>query len=56
MTIEWIAMKFTTDLHGPWTIHSRDFGDPLTFSLAPPEGEDFTTLQHQLDGLAQNVV
>ncbi len=30
--IEWIAMKFGTDIHVPPRINCNDFGDPLTFS------------------------
>lgn len=33
-------MEFTTDIQGPW-IPSNDFGDPLTFPIAPPTGQSF---------------
>lgn len=28
--VEWIAMKFSTNIHGPRTMNPNDFGDPLT--------------------------
>ncbi len=32
----WIGTKFSTDIHGSQTMNPNDFGDPQTFSLAPP--------------------
>lgn len=34
----WTAMKFVTDIHVPQRIILTDFGDPLTFQLAPLQG------------------
>ncbi len=34
--IQWIAMKFCAQVHGPRKILYIDFNDPLTFPLAPP--------------------
>ncbi len=32
----WIALKLRTDIHGLQMMNPNDFGDPLTFPLAPP--------------------
>ncbi len=32
----WIAIKFGADIHGAEIMDRNDFGDPLTFPLAPP--------------------
>ncbi len=38
-TIIWgTAMKFHTDIHSPQRMNPTDFGDPLSFPLAPPWG------------------
>ncbi len=36
ITSGWIVMKFCTDIHGPQMMYCTEFGDPLTFPLAPP--------------------
>ncbi len=55
-TIGWIVIKFCTDVHGSQRMNPTDFGDPLTFSLAPPAGQSFhlscEISQYLLDGLA----
>ncbi len=33
--INWIDLKFDTDINGPQRIHHSNFGDPLTFPLVP---------------------
>ena len=40
LTIGWITMKFCVDIHGPFRIRPTDFGDAVTFSLAP-SGQNF---------------
>ncbi len=56
-TFGWIALKFCTDIHGAQRINPNDFGDPLTFPLAPPAGITYhlscKISQHLFDGLAQ---
>ncbi len=37
----WIAMKFCTYIDGSQKMNPADFGDPLTFHLAPPAGQSF---------------
>ncbi len=32
----WIAVKVCTDIHNAQMINHNNFGDPLTFHLAPP--------------------
>ena len=58
--LEWIAMKFCTNIHGPQRIYSNDFGNPLTFHLVPPAGQSFHLSREMPlsvhDGLAQNYV
>ena len=34
---------FCTDIHDPPRMNPNDFGDPLTFHLAPPSGQNFTS-------------
>lgn len=31
-------MKFCTRIRGPQRMNATDFGDPLSFRLAPPQG------------------
>ena len=38
--IWWIAIKLVADIHDPKRIVPDDFGPPLTFHLAPPEGKN----------------
>ncbi len=33
--VEWIAIKFGIDIHGPQSMNPTTFGDLLTFPLAP---------------------
>ncbi len=40
-TIGWINMKFCTNIHGPQKMNPKNFGDPLTFPLAPPSDQNF---------------
>lgn len=40
-TTEWMAMSFCTDSLGPHIMDPNDFGDPLTFPLAPRVGQAF---------------
>ncbi len=53
-------MKFGTDTHGGERVKINDFGNPLTFHLAPPAGKcshsSSEISQYPLDGLAQNFV
>lgn len=35
-TSGWINIKFDRDINGPQRLNPNDFGDPLTFLLAPP--------------------
>ncbi len=37
-TIGYIALNFYTEIPGSWRRNLYDFGDPLTFLLAPPSG------------------
>lgn len=37
-TIEWIAIKFSINIHVPLKIMPTDFGDPLTSHVVPPCG------------------
>ncbi len=50
-------MKFCTN--SPQRMRPSDFGDPLTFLLAPPAGQCFHVsgeiFPHVLDGLAHNL-
>ncbi len=39
-TIGWIAMGICTGIHDPQRMNPNDFGDPLTFPLAPPQGSN----------------
>ncbi len=36
---QWIGTKFGVDIHGSQTMTPNDFGDPLTFHLAPPSSQ-----------------
>ncbi len=53
-------MKFGTDIHGAQRMNSSDFGDPLTFPVAPSAGQSFTLIceisQHPLDSLSSYLV
>ncbi len=35
-----IAIKFGTNIHVPLRMNSNNFGDTLTFHLAPPAGQN----------------
>ncbi len=35
-------MKFGTDIHRAQKVNPNDFGDPLTFHLAPSSGQNFS--------------
>lgn len=51
-------MTDNTDIHCALMMNPNDFGDPLTFYLAPSAGQIFHLIseiyQPILDGLAQN--
>lgn len=34
-------MRFGTDIHGAQTMNANDFGDPMTFHVAPPACKSF---------------
>ena len=36
----WIGTKCSTNIHVPCRMNLNDFGDPLTFHLAPPSGQN----------------
>ena len=36
-----IAAQLRIDMHGPLMTNPTNFGDPLTFPLAPPAGQSF---------------
>ncbi len=36
-TMEWMIMKFCTDIHGLQRMDPMDLGDPLTLPLVPPQ-------------------
>lgn len=57
-TIGWIALKAGTDIRDPQRTHSTDFGDLLTFPLAPSWGWRllFLYIFWQLDGLLYSSV
>ncbi len=38
---DWIAVKFGTHVHASLRINCNNFGDPLTFNLAPSSGQNF---------------
>ncbi len=33
-------MKFGTDIHAPLSVYFNEFGDPLTFHLAPSSSQN----------------
>lgn len=53
-------MKFSTDVHVPQRMNPTDFGDDLTFHLAPPAGQSFnlsSEISHYLpDVLGQHFI
>ncbi len=51
-TVGWIAMEFCTDIHGFQRMNPNDFGDPLTFPLAPPFVFLSEMSQQPLNGLS----
>lgn len=40
-SVGWIALIFGTDIHSAQKMDCIHFGDPLTFHLAPPEGQSY---------------
>lgn len=40
-TFGWMDMKFVTDINIPLRMIYDHFGDPLTFRLSPPPGQNF---------------
>ncbi len=40
-TIRLATIKLCTDIYDPQRMNPADFGDPLTFPLAPPAGQSF---------------
>ncbi len=40
--IGWIVMKFQTNTQAPLKMNPTDFGDHLTFPLAPPAGQNLS--------------
>lgn len=39
--IEWIDIKFYTDIRGPYGMNPKDFGNLPSFPVVPPRGQQF---------------